>query len=313
MKRFLSLWSRMLRITCAVGLLAWTMPVTAQEWGRSNQAADPFESQYFTNRYLANPAMAGMDSVLHLNMAYRKQYTDIQGAPVTAAFTADYNPGKRVGLGLIAYHDKAGLISRSRLALTYAYHLPVGDFGQKLHFGISAAFAHANLDTKGVVGDDTDPAIAEFNGRKNALEIDYGMGYTDHNITLQASLLNLVGFMKHFNETTGDVATFYASAAYAFHFNDIINSLEPQVSIRGVKQYNSIVDVGANLVMFHHLLNLFGLAHSSGSFSAGAGINYKNIFFIQGVYLTNTKGLRNYSDGNFEIDLTLFLFAKNKK
>ena len=291
-------------------ILLGTAPLMAQEVGRTVQVVDPFEAQYFTNRYLGNPAMAGLDSTLNINASYRKQFTDMPGAPVTEALTADYNPGKRVGLGLMAYSDKAGLINQTRLALTYAYHLPVGDFGQQLHFGISAALSYARLDAKGIVGDETDPAIAEFNGRKNAFEVDYGMAYTDGNITLQASLQNLVGFMKHFEETTAEVSTFYVAAAYAFHFQGVVNTIEPQVSLRGVKQYNSIVDVGANLTMFHRILNIYGLMHTSGNFSTGVGLNYKGMIYVQGSYLSKTKGLRDYTSGNFEIDLQISLFGK---
>lgn len=295
----------------AMGIMLSTLQASAQSWGNTNAQSDPFESQYFTNRYLANPAMAGMDSTLTLNAAYRKQFTDLPGAPVTEAFTADYNPGKRVGLGLIAYNDKAGLINRTRFALTYAYHLPVGEFGEQLHFGISAAFAHANLDTKGIIGDEPDPSVANFNGRKNAFEIDYGMAYTDTHITLQGALTNLIGYLRDVhNGTVSDVSTFYAAAAYKFTFDGAVNSLEPMVSLRGVKQYNSIVDVGANLIMFHHIFNIYTMFHSSGNFSTGVGLNYKEVIYIQGAYLSKIEGLRQYTDGNYEIDMTLSLFGK---
>lgn len=299
-------------LTAAVWLTI-SRPVQAQEWGNATPISHPFESQYFTNRYLGNPAMAGLDSTLDLNIAYRKQFTDMPGAPVTQAFTADYNPGRRVGLGLMAHTDKAGLIERTRFALTYAYHLPVGDYGQELHFGISAAFAHANLDAKNIVGDETDPAIAEFNGRKNAFEIDYGMAYTNRHITLQASLTNLIGYFKHLKNKPVDVvnaSTFYAAASYQFAFNGELNSIEPIISLRGVKKYNSIMDVGANFIFFKRILNLYGMFHTSGNFSTGAGVNYKDILYIQGSYLSKTKGLRDYTDGNFEVDLTLSLFRK---
>jgi len=288
------------------------VPATAQE--RSNAEVDPFQSQYFHNRYLGDPAMAGVDPGLRLNAAYRQQFNGIPGAPVTQAFSADYNPGKRVGLGLIAFNDKAGLINSTRMALTYAYHLPIGAYGQVLHFGISGAFAHHQLDPKGIVGDQSDPAIAEFNGKKNAFEVDYGMAYTDQHITLQASLVNLVDYMKHFNNTTADVATLYAAAAYRFTFKETgaVNSLEPEVAVRGIKNYNSIVDAGANLVMFHRILNIYGMYHTSGTFSTGVGLNYKDLLYLEGSYLSKPSGLADYTDGNFEIDLTITLFGSQQ-
>lgn len=309
MKTFLKIFGKIIPAL----LTGWIILMTAQQanaqhWGNSSQVSNPFESQYFTNRYLGNPAMAGLDSTLNINVAYRKQFTDLPGAPVTEALTADYNPGKRVGLGLIAYNDNAGLIKQTRVALTYAYHLPLNDYGQKLHFGISAAFAHSGLDARKIVGDETDPVIAKFNGRKNAFEVDYGMAFTGNNLTLQASLINLVGFLKDFDQSTANVATIYMAAAYTLHLKGAINSIEPQLSFRGVKRYNSILDFGANMVLFHHILNLYGMVHSTGNFSTGVGIHYKNLIYIQGSYLSQNADLKQYSNGSFEIDLTLTPF-----
>lgn len=282
----------------------------AQGLGNSNAVSDPFESQYFHNRYLGNPAMAGLDTVLHLEVSYRKQFTGFPGAPVTKALTADYNPGKRVGLGLIVYSDKAAMISRNRIAITYAYHLPVGQQGQQLHFGISGAFAQSRLDLKEIIGDENDPAVAAFNEHKNAFEVDYGMAFTGSHVTLQASLANLISYFKNLDNTTSDVSTFYVAAAYRFTFDGVVNAVEPQLSLRGVKQYNSIMDLGAQVTMLNRILYFYGMYHTSGNFSAGVGLNYKDIIYIQGAYLTQSGGLKNYTSGNYEIDLGLSLFGK---
>jgi type IX secretion system PorP/SprF family membrane protein len=291
-------------------LLVNCHPAVAQSVGRTAQEIDPFESQYFINRYIANPAMAGMDSTLNLNMTYRQQYQELPGAPVTEAFTADGAPGKRVGLGLIAFNDKAGLLTTTRFALTYAYHLPVGQWGEQLHFGISGVYEHVNLDPKGIVGSGPDPVVAEFNNRKNVFEVDYGMAYTDSHVTVQGSLTNLIGYFKKFNSDNAGASTFYLAAAYKFTFDGMVNSIEPEACLRGVKEYNSIVDAGANLTMFKNIFNIYGMIHSSGNFSVGAGLNYKSILYLQGSYLSQTSGLRNYTNGNYEIDIRISLFRK---
>lgn len=297
-------------ITGTMLLILVSRGAFAQHAGDAQQQADPLESQFFFNRYLGNPAMAGLDTALHLNAIYRKQFDGLPGAPVTGAFTADVNTGKRVGLGLIAYNDNAGLIKRTRLNLTYTYHLPVGEYGQKLHFGISAAFAHIRLDRAGIIGDEPDPSVTKFNARKNAFESDFGMAYTDSHMTIQGSLTNLFSYFKNIDNTTGDVSTFYAAASYKFNFGGTVNSIEPQVSLQGVKQYNSILDIGVRLTMLHNLLSIYGMGHTSGTFSTGVGVNYKSILLIQGSYLSQTSGLRNYTNGSYEISLQIIPFRK---
>lgn len=286
------------------------MQSSAQDFGNSSPVTNPFAGQYFTDRYLANPAMAGLDSALNLNAVYRQQYSGLPGAPVSKAFTADYNPGSRVGLGLTAFNNTAGLINRTRFALTYAYHLPLGGDGEQLHFGISAALAHNQIDPKGMVGDQNDPVIGGFNARKNALEADYGMAYTDNHITWQASLINMIGYFRHIGTATTDAATFYGAFSYKFFMNGTVNSIEPEVAYQGVKGLKGLLNAGANLVMFHRILNFFVIGNTVGGITGGVGVTYKNLLHIEGSYLSQASGLRNYTNGTYEIGASMILLRR---
>lgn len=306
----------LLKLLQQTGLLLFTgcffIVAPAQDFGNSSPVTNPFSAQYFTDRYLANPAMAGSDTALNLNAVYRQQFSGMPGAPVSEAFTADYNPGKRVGLGLTTFNNTAGLISRTRFALTYAYHLPIGQEGEQLHFGISGAFAHNQINPKGIVGEQNDPAIAEFNARKNTFEADYGMAYTDPHITLQLSLINLIGYFQHVNTTTSDVSTLYGAFSYKIFFNGAVNSIEPEVAFQGVKELNSVLNAGANLVMVHHILNFFVIGNTLGGVSGGVGITYRNKLHIEGSYLSQTSGLRNYTNGTYEVGISLAITGKSR-
>lgn len=134
------------------------------------------------------------------------------------------------------------------------------------------------------------------------------MSYTDDHITIQGALINLFSYFKNFDNTSSDVATYYAAAAYRFTFDGTVNSIEPQLSIQGVKQFNSIADLGVRMTMFNHLLSIYGMAHSTGTFSAGVGINYKSILMIELSYLSQTSGLRNYTNGSYEASLQIVPF-----
>ena len=57
----------------------------------------PMGAMYFQNQYLANPAMAGLESGLRADLAYRKQWSSIPGAPETQSITADYGSSKKAG------------------------------------------------------------------------------------------------------------------------------------------------------------------------------------------------------------------------
>ena len=59
-----------------------------------NAQITSIQSVFFQNQYLINPAMAGIDTGLNLNMSYHKQWLDVPGSPRLTSFTADYNSGK---------------------------------------------------------------------------------------------------------------------------------------------------------------------------------------------------------------------------
>ncbi|UYQ94866.1 PorP/SprF family type IX secretion system membrane protein [Chitinophaga horti] len=292
---------------CALLLAAGTSH--AQELGHTTTQVDPLPSQYFQNQYLGNPAFAGVDSGLHLNGSYRRQLENAPGVPVTMAFTGDYYVGRRVGAGVNVMLDKAGLLSRSRVTLTYAYHLPLTASGeQKLHFGVSAGFRYDRLDTKAVNADPNDPSLGLFNRRDNYFDGDFGVAYTDAHWNVQAALPNIAGYLKEENRQIANSATFYAAASYKFNLADDATSIEPKVAYRGVRHYDNLFDLGANVTFLKNALNVFGLYHTSKNFTAGAGFNVKETVNLQLMYTSQTAGLRNYLDSNFTLGITINLF-----
>lgn len=291
-----------------IAVLFTTNRAAAQSFGSSVATFDPPAAQYFFNQYIANPAMAGLDSGLHLNIAYRRPWDDIPGAPVTQSFTADGNVGKRVGLGANVMHDKAGLLQRTKVALTYAYHLPLNSKGSELHFGLSLALQVQRLNTKDINGDPNDPSLGAFNRRDNYFESDFGMAYTHGGLTIQAAVPDLIGhFRDQYKELSGS-PTFFGAAAYRFNLGEQFNAVEPKICYRGVKDADDIIDAGVNLHFLGDRVNAFGMYHSSGSVSVGAGFNYRSTVAIQGVYVSQASGYRNILGNTFELNLQVNLF-----
>ncbi|WP_295128642.1 type IX secretion system membrane protein PorP/SprF [uncultured Chitinophaga sp.] len=302
MKRFLMIAG----FTC---MLTAAQTAAAQEVGNTSALIDPLPTQYFQNQYLGNPSFAGIDSGFHLNGAYRRQWENAPGVPVTMNFTGDYYVGKRVGVGASVFMDKAGLLSRTRVTLTYAYHLPLTVTGsQSLHFGLSAGIRSDRLDTKSLNGEVNDPSLGLFNRRDNYFDGDFGVAYTNNRWNLQASLPNIAGYLKSENREIANSTTFYAAASYKIPLGDGSGSVEPKVAFRGVRHYDNIFDVGANLVFLNNALNVFGLYHTTKNATAGVGFNIKSTVNLHLMYTSQTAGLRSYLDDAFTLGLTINLF-----
>lgn len=282
--------------------------VLGQSFSKVPALLEPSGTQYFQNQYLANPAMAGIDTGLHINASYRNQWNGINGAPVTKFLSADGNVGNRVGAGLRVFNDAAGLLNRTRVALTYAYHLPLSDRGHQLSLGLSLALNMQRLNTKELNGDPNDPSIGAFNRRDDYFEGEFGMAYTNGHLNLQAAVPNIRALVTGDHNEVDGGNTFYSAASYRFTPESVVSSVEPKVCFRGIRGYDNIVDIGVNVGLLHDVANVMAMYHTSKSITTGIGVDVMKTLAIRVLYGVQTGGISTYVNNTYEIGATIHLF-----
>ena len=267
---------------------------------------DPLSAQYFNNRYLINPAFAGLQNETNLNLAYRSQWNNVPGAPVAQNLTLDHG-FKKVGLGINFVNDKSGLTKQTRAVASFAYHLPVGANENKLNFGISVGMMSERLSSADIVGSVNDPNANRYNERENYLDGDFGIAYTDTRFTLHAAFPNLRKVLNSNDERFADIPRFFTSASYKFLFGAGIDAvvLEPQVAFRGIKGLDNIWDAGAQLALIDRQVLLSGMYHSTKNATFGVGMDFKKKYLVSGLYTSNTAAMSGYTTGNFELNLRI--------
>ena len=270
----------------------------------------PMGNQYYENQYLSNPAFAGINEGLNINIGYRNQWRSIPGSPVAMVATADYQYDK-VGLGLSVYNDKAGLIGRTRVMGTYAYHLPLNGDSRNLHFGISLGVMKERLDMQNIIATPDDMPAERFNQRKAFVDGDFGIAYTDQRFTLQAALPNLKKFLQKDDQNSVDGSTYFMAVSYKIGTALDVVSIEPKISFRGAKDIDNIWDLGTNLKLENNILSFMGMYHSDKSSTFGIGLSYDK-FLIQGLYTSQLAGERQRTGADFELNLKINLFNKQK-
>ena len=265
---------------------------------------NPVTAQYYTNQYIANPALAGFAQGLTLNGAYRSLFNNIPGAPVDQNLTGEYGFSK-VGVGLNLSNETAGLLRQTRLVATYAYHLSLDGDSKKLHFGISGGFMSQRLEGSDVVGNVADPLIGQYNARKTYIDGDFGIAYTSEKINLQLALPNLKTFFKRDELKVADVTTFYSSLSYKFNIGKGISGItaEPKVAFRGVRDFDNLWDAGVQVAVLNEQVFFTGLYHSTENATLGLGMNFRKKYLISGLYTTQTSDLGAYTNGSFELNL----------
>lgn len=266
---------------------------------------NPLGSQYYQNQYLANPAMAGMTSGFELGAAYKAQWTAIDGTPSMQSITGTYgSKNNKVGVGLNFYNETAGVIRRTSLKASYAYHLQLNNPNNFIDFGLSAGLMNERIDGYKVKGDLTDISLANFNDRKIYFDGDFGFAVRSNGLTLQGALPNLKRFFrKDVLREVVDRSLYMGALSYLIQMDNGNSNIEPKVAYRGIQNYKDILDVGANLKFYHDKLIFTGLYHSTNSVTIGAGTLYKNQLSISAQYTTNTSDLQTYSNGEFEVGL----------
>ncbi|UKB78616.1 PorP/SprF family type IX secretion system membrane protein [Chryseobacterium sp. MEBOG07] len=280
-------------------LITIILLVMSKAYGQLN----PMGSIYFQNEYLANPAMAGIGHGWEVNGAYKVQWTAIDGAPSMQTLTATYGlPGKRIGFGLNFYRENAGVIRRTSVKGTYAYHIPLNDNHCFLDFGITSSIMNEWIDFNKVVGDPDDQNLHLFNVRPLYIEGDFGMSYRSEFLTVQGSLSNVKQlFNKDLKRNGIDRSLYMGAVSYKFFTEGL--TIEPKVMYRGVENYKGILDVGAQVGCYKDKLTMNALYHSTNAATFGVGTFYQNQLRILCFYTTDTSDLGKYGNGEFEIAL----------
>jgi type IX secretion system PorP/SprF family membrane protein len=269
---------------------------------------NPIGAQYFQNRYLANPAMAGFQNGLRLNLGYRNQWNNIPGSPKNVSVTGDYGTDK-VGIGVNFYKDEAGLLSRSRIQGSYAYHLPLNNDSKKLHFGISLGLQTDRLNNQSIVGSPNDLMAIRFNDQEKIIDGDFGIGYTSSTLSIEGSITNLKRQLKVEDQQSADFSTFYTAISYKIKLTEW--QIEPKVVYRGVRNFQDIIDLGAEIRTASDQLGFMSMYHSNKSMSFGLSYQQKKDWQLFLLYNNPTQALKSYATGTFEVGLQLNLI-KNK-
>ncbi len=267
----------------------------------SRAQLNPLAAQYDNNPYLVNPAMAGASGGIRVYGGIRQQWTRISGTPYSQALTAEFALKERAGLGVNIWNDQAGLIKTTRVTGTYAYHLPLDDANRKLHFGLAFGMENRRLMNEQVYGDPDDPSIIRFNEKGAYLDGDFGIAYTDDNLSLHAALPNLNALFRSNQDLYADRSSFYAAASYRYRTGGGAG-LEPQLAVRGIHGHRNIIDAGLHVSLIDDQLLFTGLYHSSQNATFGMGMNFRSLSVL-GSYTTETPHLQGYTSGNFELGI----------
>ncbi|MCX2738924.1 PorP/SprF family type IX secretion system membrane protein [Pontibacter anaerobius] len=285
-------------------------------------------SQYMTNYYLLNPAVAGVEKDWNFKAGYRNQWTGFEGAPKTfyvSAETALFKRtiGKRMarpyhGAGGYIYSDQTGPITQTGVLLSYAYHVPINR-SLYLSSGVFGGVQQYRFDENKIHladgSNERDPVTQQ--GSINAFMPDLSVGTYLHSeeFFVGASLFQVLGNKINKNREVEDPARLsrhlFVSGGYNFDVNRNI-TVTPSALIKYVNP--APIQADFNVRGEYHFTKRrktvyddmvwAGISYRTQDAVVGlVGVQFKEQFRLSYTYDITVSKMRHYSAGSHEIVL----------
>jgi type IX secretion system PorP/SprF family membrane protein len=293
----------------------------------------PRFSQYYTNEFLINPAVAGYDGRTVINLAARKQWVgfssntpssyllSVQGRILKSPYSIRSGPSGnnrfksaikgRVGLGGIVYHDQNGAIHRTGVQISYAYHIFI--YNSQLSFGLTGnAFQYRISKEDAQLKDpDIDPLYGLIGKSTIVPDAGVGINYMTGNWHVGLSVAQIfqtklkIGNAAEY-KSSEDIRLkrhYFFLADYRFRFK---RNNKWEIEPSTVVMVNEMLRVKSDLTLkaYYDRQYWFGISgRTTGEFVVMLGFKFRNYYFGYS-YDYGFNGISNYSYGSHEISLS---------
>jgi len=284
----------------------------------------PLFSQYLFNGFLINPAYAGLNGYSTVNLTAREQWTGLSDPPLTHIVSFQtrllkqsfirrsaaarrkimkQNSSGRVGVGGYVYNDKVGLINRTGVQGTYAYHIKM-EKGTNLSFAVSGSMYQFSIDRSKIKTSDYDQFLSNVSLNMWIPDVSVGCVYStptyyggfSANQLLQAYLKlgnnidNTFRLYRQYNITGG----------YRYEF-DRNTAIEPSILVKLTNQLVAQADITTRVYYNDYWAGLSYRTGGAAIFMMGVAVNK---FLFGYAFDYNFISLQSHTYGTHE-----FMFA----
>lgn len=272
-------------------------------------------SQYHLNDFAFNPAVAGTKSYTAFQLAYRRQWEGIEGAPKTMmayVHTPIEINSSSLGIGMMLYSDQAAAVRRNGLSLSYAQHFSYNDAvsfslcmtGNAEQYSFNREILEKNLDP-------ADPLLAAAGKWKIATDAGFSFLVYGDKWSAGAFANNLFQSRINIrdNSQTKLFRHYYAMAQVEFELDEERNfTLLPSIMVKAVQGIPIQTDLNVNFIhQDNKWLGLHVRTNETYIFSLNAGmlINEKLVMGYAYDFMPNGRAGLSRALNNNTHELTL--------
>ena len=282
----------------AFGATSWT--ANAQQQLR--------RSQFVTNTYLANPAVAGTEPGMVLSSTFRHQWAGFDGAPSTMLLSGHQALPNGLGAGVILYKDDmGGAIHQTGIELTGAYSILLNN-QDAVSFGLSMKgnqFVFDGTDLQVYqANDESLPETIEstfgvdFNAGMMVYGKDYYFGMAVFN--LLQDKLNVAGVDDNQNRL---VRHYHFMGSYLYNVSKLV-AVQSSALLRMTDATSAQLDLNARAIINSTVWAGMGY-RPQDAFVLSTGVNYGA--FTLGYNYDITVGQNMLSAHSHELSFGYFL------
>ncbi|HMQ00498.1 MAG TPA: PorP/SprF family type IX secretion system membrane protein, partial [Cyclobacteriaceae bacterium] len=271
-------------------------------------------TQFFLNPYLINPSYVGTEGRSALFLAYRNQWTGIEGAPRISAMSYHTAFKSNMSFGINAFNDQRGIINTSSASLAFGYTVSISK-KKFIRFGMSAGAASNGLDID-QIENLLDPALQNILERNTTLIGNAGISLHLDNFHFGVALPSIFEplYVSADPVNITEVAPFesiIANASYRFYFNKDKHVFEPYLLYRYGGNLPSQLEAAAVLTL-NHAVWFGGSYKQDFGVSALAGVKLQNLFILGYSYSIANTGINQLASPTHEVHIGLLLGKKKE-
>ena len=269
----------------------------------------PQYSQYILNRYLTNPASAGVDDFFVAQTNYRNQWAGIKDAPSTYILSAN-GPLKNqnMGIGGYLFSDVTGPTRRNGINFSYAYHVKLND-DLKLSMALNAGILQYTIDFTEITFDNENDQVRSQMPESQIFP-DAGFSfylYADNYYFGASSpqlLQNQLDFERSLKDPTGRLVNHYfITGGYKYEIDSDFD-VEPSFLLKYVSPLPLQYEFSARGI--YKDMAWLGLSYrKSDAIVLLAGYTLQDNITFGYAYDIIQSGIREYSTGTHEIMLSI--------
>lgn len=269
-------------------------------------------NQFNVNMLTYNPAYAGSNEDVDINLSVRQQWVGIDDAPRTQFVSASGFLYHNLGVGINLYNDITGPTRRTGLGATLAKHFQLTSDGKTwFSFGLTGELFEYYINPEKLeTSSPDDPAISEDITHELTPDANFGFYVYSRKYFAGFSVLHLFeSEMDIFNEAhTGNnniVRTFLLMGGYNYSFNDYF-SAEPSFLYK--KNIGAPYELNAQVRGFYDDKYWLGVGYCTSNdinFMIGVKSYIYEIGYSYELPFGVTKG---YTSGSHELYLRMFIY-----